>query len=174
MASADVVLHFLWPAASANQDLRTFQVKQLVEGGTETVDLYKFNHPNTGSQTGVTSVERKNPSTERWENAGHIDWSSEANGHVYFGMERVPMRELRRAKKTSSKSRRFKAAGSEYKWKIADNGADLYCVSTRGKTVAQWSQDSQVLRVTERAEEILDRVVVTLLINVWMKRLNIW
>ena len=98
---------FPWPAASTHHDIRTFQVKQLIDG-TDPVDLYKvrhphldvggrrsnnilsqFNHPNTGTHTGVTSIERRNQSAQRWENAGHIDWSSDANGNVYFGMEKV-------------------------------------------------------------------------------------
>lgn len=44
MASADIILHFLWPDASAYQDMRTFQVKQFIEESGETVDLYKVRH----------------------------------------------------------------------------------------------------------------------------------
>ncbi|KAL6299127.1 hypothetical protein BKA93DRAFT_620044 [Sparassis latifolia] len=191
MANTDVILQFLYPSDD-NQDMRTFQAKQMVEGSTEMVEMYKvcsfsahqqlvllprshqFHHPATGSTSGVTSFQRKNLNTQRWENAGQIEWMSDSSANVYFGIERVSARELRRSKKTSSKSRRFKVAGSEYKWKIAENGVDLFCVSTRGKTVAVWSQETQVLRVTERAEGFLDRVVVTCLLNLWMKNLNIW
>ncbi|GBE79301.1 hypothetical protein SCP_0204990 [Sparassis crispa] len=172
MANTDVILQFLYPSDD-NHDMRTFQAKQMVEGSTEMVEMYKFHHPATGSTSGVTSFQRKNLNTQRWENAGQIEWMSDSSATVYFGIERVSARELRRSKKTSSKSRRFKVAGSEYKWKIAENGVDLFCVSTRGKTVAVWSQETQVLRVTERAEGFLDRVVVTCLLNLWMKNLNI-
>lgn len=89
-----------------------------------------------------------------------------------------------------ARSRRFKVGGSEYKWKVAENDVDLIvsalrfhplppftllqCVSTRRKTVAAWSQEDVTLRVTDRGEGILDRVVVTCFLNLWMKRLNMW
>lgn len=174
MATTDIVLQFIYPQ-TADADTRTFQVKQIVEGSPGTIDIYKFQHPNTGSNLGVTSIQRKNLATQRWEAAGHIEWTSDTNASVYFGgLERVNMRELRKLKKTSSKSRRFKADGSEYKWKIAENGHDIYCVSTRGKTVATWSQEQSTLRVADRAEDILDRIVVTCLLNTWMMRLGFW
>ena len=93
--------------------------------------------------------------------------------------------------------------GAEYKWKVADNGTDLVvrgclaplrrsitsvnkglirahlqCLSTQlstyGKNVAEWSQENLVLRVSERVESILDRIVVTCIINMWMKYKNLW
>ncbi|KAH9951774.1 hypothetical protein B0H21DRAFT_190956 [Amylocystis lapponica] len=174
MATNDLVLHFQRPADNPDADLRTFQVRQIVEGSTDSIDMYKFHHPVTGSASGVTSIQRKNTTTQRWENAGQIEWASDSNASVYFGIERISCRELRRAKKASSKSRRFKAAGAEYKWKIAENDADLFCVSTRGKIVATWTQAEETLRVADRAEGFLDRVVVTCFLNIWMKQLNIW
>ncbi|OBZ76436.1 hypothetical protein A0H81_03575 [Grifola frondosa] len=174
MAGGDIVLRFVYPANNANADWRTIQINQVIEGSDNPIEMYKFHHPATGLSTGVTSMERKNLVTQRWENAGHIEWLSDYNANVYFGIERVPMRELRRSKKASSKSRRFKAAGAEYKWKLAENGTDLICVSTRGKAVATWSQDTLVLRVAERAEGFLDRVVVTCILNLWARRMNFW
>lgn len=57
---------------------------------------------------------------------------------------------------------------------MAENGTDIYCVSTRSKTVATWSQEQSTLRVMDRAEGILDRIVVTCFLNLWMKRINQW
>ncbi|PCH41426.1 hypothetical protein WOLCODRAFT_131910 [Wolfiporia cocos MD-104 SS10] len=174
MSTADLVLQFLYPESS-NADMRTFRVVQLPDETTsESEELYKFHHPNTGTTTGVTSIQRKNLTTQRWENAGQIEWTSNTNATVYFGIERVSMRELRRLKKSSSRSRRFKASGTEYKWKIADNEIDMICVSTRGKVVAAWSHELNILRVTDRADGILDRVVVTCFLNLWMKTLRLW
>lgn len=136
--------------------------------------MYKFQHPNTGTNTGVTDISRKNAATQRWEHAGQIDWLSDHTANVMFGTERVHIRELRKMKKQSSKSRRFKAGGSEYKWKQAENGKDLFCVSTRGKVVATWSDDQSQLRITDRGEGILDRVVVTCFLNSWMNGLKLW
>ncbi|OSX59197.1 hypothetical protein POSPLADRAFT_1040916 [Postia placenta MAD-698-R-SB12] len=174
MATTDLILQFLWPT-STNSDGRTFQIKQIAEAPQDPIELYKFHHPVTGNNTGVTQIHRKNLATQVWEPSGHIEWTSAAAATVYFGgLERVPMRELRRMKKVSSKSRRFKANGSEYKWKVAENGTDIYCVSTRSKTVATWSQEQSTLRVMDRAEGILDRIVVTCFLNLWMKRINQW
>ena len=82
----------------------------------------QFHHPNTGFNSGVTAIQRKNAATQRWENAGQIEWSSNTSGAVYFGVERVTrhsrysgyhpltflgsqvsIRELRKPKKPSSK-----------------------------------------------------------------------
>ncbi|KAI0771868.1 hypothetical protein BD413DRAFT_475288 [Trametes elegans] len=177
MTASDLVLHFAFPT-NTNADLRTVNIHQTIEGSDQPVELYKFYHPNTGVNTGVTSIQRKNMDTQLWENAGQIEWSSNTSGAVYFGVERISIRELRRQKKPSSKSRRFKAGSSEYKWKIAENGTDLICVSdnltNRGKTIALWTQETLILRVAERAEGFLDRVVVTCFLHLWFRRLNIW
>ena len=47
-------------------------------------------------------------------------------------------------------------------------------LTSYGKTVAEWSQETLTLRVAERAEPILDRVVVTLLLNLWMRNMDDW
>jgi hypothetical protein len=48
------------------------------------------------------------------------------------------------------------------------------CVSTQlgafGKNVAEWSNEASTLRVAERFEPILDRIVVTCILNLWMKQ----
>ncbi|KAI0356634.1 hypothetical protein OH77DRAFT_220137 [Trametes cingulata] len=178
MSATDLVLRFVY-SGNPNADPRTANILQITEGADGPIELYKFHHPNTGLATGVTSIQRKNPETQVWENAGQIEWTSNTNGAVYFGgVERVSFRELRKAKKPSSKSRRFKVNNSEYKWKVAENGADLICVSdnltNRGKTIALWTQETLILRVAERAEGFLDRVVVTCFLNLWFKRLNLW
>ncbi|OJT13300.1 hypothetical protein TRAPUB_10066 [Trametes pubescens] len=177
MTAPDLVLRFVYPA-NANADFRTVNIHQAVEGSDTLIELYKFHHPNTGVNTGLTTFQRKNFETQLWENAGQIEWNSNTSGAVYFGVERISIRELRKSKKPSSKSRRFKVNSSEYKWKIAENGADLICVSdnltNRGKTIAMWTQEALILRVAERAEGFLDRVVVTCVLNLWFKRLNLW
>ena len=110
MASTDLVLQCVYPPESANADKRTFQINQIVEGSTEPVEMYRvravfralsigvlivgsaleqFSHPNTGTNTGVTTISRKNPATQRWENAGQIEWLSDHTANVFFGTERV-------------------------------------------------------------------------------------
>ncbi|KAL7282120.1 hypothetical protein ACG7TL_003589 [Trametes sanguinea] len=178
MSATDLVLRFVYPN-NPNADFRTVNIHQIVEGSDAApIEMYKFHHPNTGFMTGVTSIQRKNMDTQIWENAGQIEWSSNTSGAVYFGVERISIRELRKMKKPSSKSRRFKVNNSEYKWKVAENGTDLICVSdsltNRGKTIALWTQETLILRVAERAEGFLDRVVVTCFLNLWFKRLNLW
>lgn len=90
------------------------------------------------------------------------------------------------------RSRRFKVGNSEYKWKIADNQTDLFvsflmirgkivadcifcqCVDSRNRTIASWSQETLTLRVTPRAANILDRLIVTCTLNLYMKQLGHW
>jgi len=173
MAGTDYVFHFIYPAATPTNDMRTVQVKQVVEGTVDEIDFYKFQHPVTGSISGVTTFYRMNMETQRWETAGQIEWSSNNSATVYFGIEKVSMRELRRPKKSSSHSRRFKAGGSEYKWKLMEDG--LVCISvSRSRTIATWTQSALSLRVAERGEPMLDRIVVTCFLNLWMKTRNMW
>ncbi|TFY69915.1 hypothetical protein EVJ58_g160 [Rhodofomes roseus] len=104
MASADLVLRWVYPPEDTNPDRRTFNIIQIVEESPEPVEMYKFQHPNTGTNTGVTIVSRKNAATQRWEPAIQIDWLSDHTANVGFGTaERVHMRELRKMKKQSSK-----------------------------------------------------------------------
>ncbi|KAI0786364.1 hypothetical protein C8Q75DRAFT_269594 [Abortiporus biennis] len=170
----DLTLHFVYPEPTTTNDIRTVQMRQVVEGSADEVEMYKFHHPVTGSVSGVTTFHRMNFATARWENAGQIDWSSKFNAVIYFGVERVPIRELRKPKKSSSKSRRFKVSGTEYKWKLVDDSPDMTCVTTRGKSLATWTEAAQRLWVSEKVDSILDRIVVTCFLNIWMKSINAW
>ncbi|KAJ7283822.1 hypothetical protein C8J57DRAFT_1054392 [Mycena rebaudengoi] len=141
-----------------------------------TADIHlfaKFYHSSLGPSSGVTTFQRKNLNTSIWEPAGEISWTSDSNATVHFGIYEVNMRDLRKAKKSSSQSRRFKVGGSEYKWKMLE-GNDLFCVDLRGKTVAKWSQQETTLRVGGQAEHVLDRIVVTCLLNLWIRQLGLW
>lgn len=110
MTGTDLVLRWVYPPEEANADKRTFQINQIVEGSTEAVEMYRvraycqalsclflivargerqFHHPNTGTNTGVTTISRKNAATQRWENAGQIEWLSDHTANVFFGTERV-------------------------------------------------------------------------------------
>ncbi|KAL1706653.1 hypothetical protein EV121DRAFT_289234 [Schizophyllum commune] len=169
--SLSIHLRFAF-STSSNSDTRTLQVYSQ-EAGQET-ELYKFYHPVTGLSIGLTTVQRRNPNTEIYETACEIEWKNETNATVSFGVEQVALRDLRKPKKSSSQSRRFKAGGSEYKWKIAENNKDLFCVDTRGKTLAEWNEEQQSLKVARRLEGVLDRVVVTCFLNLWMKRMGDW
>ncbi|KAL1743309.1 hypothetical protein HDZ31DRAFT_83494 [Schizophyllum fasciatum] len=159
-------------STSSNSDMRTLQVYSQADG--QETELYKFYHPMTGLSSGLTTVQRRNPNTQIYETACEIEWKSDTNATVSFGVEQVTLRDLRKPKKNSSQSRRFKAGGSEYKWKIAENDKDIFCVDTRGKAVAEWDQEQKSLKVARRSEGILDRLVVTCILNLWMKRAGDW
>ena len=47
-------------------------------------------------------------------------------------------------------------------------------LGNRGKQIALWTQDTLTLRVAERAEGFLDRVVVTCFLHLWFRRYSIW
>lgn len=164
----DINLRFQY-SASSNTDIRTFSVCT-----THDQELYKFYHPVTGLSIGVTTFFRKNPATNVYDTAGSIEWLSNTNAIVHFGINEVSIRDLRKAKRSNSQSRRFKAGGSEYRWKFRDNKRDLDCLDSWGKTVASWTQEQLRLRVATRVEDVLDRIVVTCLLNLWFRDLGIW
>ncbi|KIJ70281.1 hypothetical protein HYDPIDRAFT_104967 [Hydnomerulius pinastri MD-312] len=172
MAESDIVLRMV-SSTDSNADMRSFRVYQVIENAAEELELYRFLHPMTGHQTGTTTYHRKNLSTVIFETAGQIEWFSPSNATVWFGVDEVPVKDLRKIK-NSSQSRRFKVTGTEYKWKIAENGNDLFCVDSKDKHVAAWSADERLLRVAPRCVNILDRVIVTCFLNLWFKRLGRW
>ncbi|KAJ7699910.1 hypothetical protein B0H17DRAFT_1047627, partial [Mycena rosella] len=131
----DITLRF---AYSNSEEMRTFRVYKRIEavGGATELELYqasasvdicflafillKFYHSSYGPSSGVTTFQRVNENTSVWEPAGEISWTSSSNATVHFGINEVNIRDLRKAKKSSSQSRRFKAQGSEYKWKMGE------------------------------------------------------
>ncbi|KAJ7904370.1 hypothetical protein B0H14DRAFT_3103205 [Mycena olivaceomarginata] len=158
------VLRFSYPKP---EEIRTFRAYKQLEGGTE-LELYEFYHSVYGPSSGVTTFQRKNLTTNVWEPAGEISWTSNSNATVHFGIDEVEKKSARKFP-----SRRFKAGGSEYKWKMSE-GDDLFCVDSRGKTVATWSQEETTLHVGVQAEQILDRMVVTCVLNLWVRQLGLW
>ncbi|KAJ7781419.1 hypothetical protein B0H16DRAFT_1498347 [Mycena metata] len=152
----DTILRF---AFSKPDEIRTFRVHKRLEDGE--LALYEFYHSSYGPSSGVTTFQRKNLSHIQ------ISWTSRENATVHFGISEVNIRDLRKPKKSSSQSRRFKAGGSEYKWKMTE-GSDLLCVDSRGKT------RRRTLSVGAQVEHILDRVVVTCLLNLWIRQLGLW
>ncbi|KAJ3811812.1 hypothetical protein EV368DRAFT_73710 [Lentinula lateritia] len=175
MSAADsFVLQFVF-VPTIDGDMRTFKVHLLSDGSPHTTELYRFHHPVTGLSHGLTTFHRQNLTTHIFETAGQIEWSSDYNATVHFGLEEVHIRDLRKAKKSSSRSRRFKAAGSEYKWKMASDSVDLFCVDSRGKVIASWNQEQSNLLVSPKGESILDRLVVTCFLNLWaLRHLGQW
>ncbi|KAF7355178.1 hypothetical protein MSAN_01433500 [Mycena sanguinolenta] len=172
----DTALRF---AFSKPEEIRTFRAYQQRDDAAE-LEIYEastpplpFYHSVYGPASGVTTFQRKNLTTNVWEPAGEISWTSNTNATVHFGIDEVDIRDLRKPKKANSQSRRFKAQGSEYKWKMAEGG-DLFCVDSRGKTVATWNQEETMLHVGAQAEHVLDRVVVTCLLNLWIRQLGLW
>jgi len=176
----DIVLQFI-PTNPTVFDIRNGRMLQVVEGSTDEIEVYKIYHPSTDITSGTTSLagtttfHRMNTATNRWETALELEYRSNVPIVAHFGIEAVHVRDLRKAKKSSSKSRRFQVGGSEYKWKNTDDGQDLYCVDSRNKVVATWSQENRRLWVAEKLQGRLDRVVVTCLLHVWWKRvLGTW
>jgi hypothetical protein len=49
----------------------------------------KFYHPVTGLSIGVTTFFRKNPATNVYDTAGSIEWLSNTNAIVHFGINEV-------------------------------------------------------------------------------------
>ncbi|KAN0097736.1 hypothetical protein V8E55_002182 [Tylopilus felleus] len=123
MPNSDILLRFVL-STDDSADMRTFRVLQVLDNATE-LELYKFSHPLTGHSTGTTTFHRKNLHTSIFETAGHVEWFSSFNATVWFGVDECAVKDLRKAK-NGSQSRRFKASGMEYKWKLRENGTDMF------------------------------------------------
>ncbi|KAJ7507591.1 hypothetical protein B0H11DRAFT_2169371 [Mycena galericulata] len=173
MSPMDTVLRFSYSNSEEIRTAGTVSSKVASVGKKARTYQSKFYHSSYGPSSGVTTFQRKNLNTSVWEPAGEISWTSNTNATVHFGMTEVNIRDLRKPKKSSSQSRRFKAGGSEYKWKMAE-GSDIFCVDSRGKTVATWRQEETTLTVSPQAEDILDRICVTCLLNLWIRHLGLW
>lgn len=107
----------------------------------------------------MTTFHRQNLATQVFETAGQIEWLSNTNATIYFGVEQVysdvwcvvdclcittrrisescgsqkkPVARksivvpCRIADLTPFRSRRFKAGGSEYKWKISEDNINIF------------------------------------------------
>ncbi|KAG2348698.1 hypothetical protein BDR05DRAFT_943933 [Suillus weaverae] len=194
-AETDMVFRFV-NSTDANANTRTFRVYQVIgTAAHEELELYKFSHSMTGPSGGTTTYQRKNMNSLIFETVGQISWSSNTIAStVYFGLEEVSVKDLRKVKNATSQwgilpevispllihfmnpsSRRFKSGvGAGYKWKISENRTDLYCIDSQDKYIASWSNHEKILRVTPRASAMLDRLVVTCFLNVWFKRLGRW
>ncbi|KAJ7591234.1 hypothetical protein C8J56DRAFT_781949 [Mycena floridula] len=183
---ADTLLRFEFSAADT-ADMRSFSIytsenQEIYRASTcqspcfrRGLTAFKFYHPVlTGLSTGVTTFRRYNPQTSGFETAGQVEWRSDTNATVHFGLEQAHIRELRKAKKSTSRSRRFKARGSEYKWKIADDQVNLLCVDSKGKVIANWSQEQLSLQVAPKIMDVLDRIVITCFLNLWIRHLGQW
>ncbi|KAH7903778.1 hypothetical protein BJ138DRAFT_1167630 [Hygrophoropsis aurantiaca] len=173
----DIVLRFAYPPPPST-DIRTFRVYQVIAGSeSETsgeLELYKFLHPATGHGPGITTYHRKNMITLLFDTAGQIEWTSNTSATAYIGADEVSVKDLRRVKYASSQSRRFKVSGAEYKWKMSENGVDMFCIDSKEKHIATWTQETQLLKVAPRAGTMLDRLVVTCFLNTWFKQLGKW
>lgn len=123
MSEPDIDLRFIY---DGNADARNFRVYQVIENAPERLEVYRFHHPTAGHVTPTTTYKRKNLAVLQWDAAGRIEWPTTTSGTVWFGVDEVPIKDLRRIKNGTSQSRRFKCSGNEYKWKIAGNGQDLF------------------------------------------------
>lgn len=86
----------------------------------------------------------------------------------------VPIKELRKVKHGTSQSRRFKVNGIEYKWKINENGKDLFCIDSQDRSVATWSAQEKTLRIAQNYSLITERILVSCFLNLWFKQQGRW
>ncbi|KAI6047358.1 hypothetical protein EDC04DRAFT_3085949 [Pisolithus marmoratus] len=172
MSEPDIDLRFVY---DGNTDARNFRVCQVIENAPERLE---FHHPTAGCITPTTTYKRKNLAVLQWEIAGRIEWSTTTSGTVWFGVDeipcKVPIKDLRKIKNGTSQSRRFKVSGNEYKWKVAGNGQDLFCVDNKDKHVAVWIAREMSLKIAPRCVNMLERIVITCFLNLWFKGLGRW
>lgn len=169
--SKDIILRFIYPTDLSTTDARTIKINQVVEGSSNELEFYEFQHPfvreASFSSAALTTFSRMNTATQRWETAGQIEYRFLTPHTVHFGIEPVYVRDLRKKNSSTSNSRRFTLDGSEFKWKLTEDETDLFCVDAHDRTVAKWSQQQLRLWVAESVLGHLDRIVVTCMLNVW-------
>ncbi|KAF8520100.1 hypothetical protein JB92DRAFT_3111952 [Gautieria morchelliformis] len=112
----------------------------------------------SNNQTCETDFERYNKATNRYEVAGGIRWDGQMKAQVTFGVVTLPLHEVRRLKKATSQSRRFRWNNSEYKWKRGGtDGKDFFCYDWLNRLIASYTEESKKLEVTDRGYTILDQ-----------------
>ncbi|KAG9003509.1 hypothetical protein FRB94_003092 [Tulasnella sp. JGI-2019a] len=138
------------------------------EGSSEPLKLFYFSTYNRES-----TYYRWNLMTNRYENAGSIEWNSPRNIVLNLGMRTLPIDAMARKNKTNSRSRRFKAFNNvEHKWRPAEaNPENLECVTVSGKKpTAFYNASDHTLRVNPRGHGILDDIVVLNLVHLWRRQ----
>ncbi|KAF9653459.1 hypothetical protein BDM02DRAFT_3265661 [Thelephora ganbajun] len=170
-----LTLKFVYPAAKYHQDTRTVTIYKYDPETEETSEFYRFEHPSTGMAIGMTTFSKKNPDTGEWDRVGHIEWTSPLSGAVTLDENEMTIKEYRKVINKTSTSRRFKYKGVEYKWKASDHiKNNLYCVDTHDFVWGKWYNDKNILRVTSNSEGLLERLLVTALLNIWFFQKEAW
>ncbi|KAG6378445.1 hypothetical protein JVT61DRAFT_12700 [Boletus reticuloceps] len=162
MANTDNVLRFVL-STDSNVDMRTFRVLQVLGNPTEELEVYKFSHPLTGHSTGTTTFHRKNLDTSIFETAGHVEWFSSFNATVCFGVDETCAKQrmvaskfpkptvlARCAQTCLSRSRRFKASGMEYKWKLGESGTDMLVSVSEFRSLSHVANTNAMSSVSTR------------------------
>jgi len=161
-------LQFTFPDPS---DFRTANILEPQANG-EHLTLFKI-QTYSNTPTAETEFLRFNKLTGKDEWAGGIRW--EGRTTVSFGAVNMSLHELRRRKKPSSQSRRFKWNNSEYKWKrTGTGGRNLTCYDWFKRVIASYNDDTRYLEVSDRGYALLDQLVVTCLLHRWTLSQGYW
>lgn len=171
----NITLKFVYPAAKYHQDNRTVTIYKYDSETEESTELYRFEHPPNGMAIGMTVFSKKNPDAGGWDRIGHIEWTSPLSGAIALGGNESTIKDYRKVINKTSTSRRFKYKGVEYKWKFSDHiKNNLYCVDAHDFVWGKWYHEKNVLRLTYTSEELLERLILTALLNVWFFQKEAW
>jgi len=168
-------LKFIYPAAKYHQDIRTVTIYRCDADSEEPTEIYRFEHPSSGMAIGLTTYSKKNLSTGEWDRIGHIEWTSPLSGAISLGGSEMTIKDYRKVINKTSTSRRFKYKGTEYKWKYSDHiKNNLYCVDAHDFVWGKWYHEKNILKLTYNTEELLERLILTALLNVWFFQKEAW
>ncbi|GJE84656.1 hypothetical protein PsYK624_007320 [Phanerochaete sordida] len=179
-----VKLWFNYEWHSATQDKRSVHVKRVLAG------IEKEDFPQYLSFE-LASAAAPIPGSVRYMKWDYdratmvpfaaICWgSSDATGTVtYLATHQIiSIRQLRTPKKGTSRSRRFVVDGQTYKWKIMPNGVDLRCFIDGGlrsdNVVAEWKDEDRTMWADSMSEELREKVVLSLYLNLYYISIGQW
>jgi len=148
-------------------DIRKLNIWTARPGDQDDLKLYYF--LTFGQES---TYYRFNLATDRYENAGSIEWLSTYNIRLNMGLRSLHVEALTRRNKPTSRSRRFKALNNvEYKWRPADDEPmNLECMTVTGrKFVALYTNANNSMRVHPRGQGILDDIVISCLIHLYRR-----
>ncbi|KAG8759416.1 hypothetical protein FRC14_005990 [Serendipita sp. 396] len=149
----------------------------------EVVDMYRFNTPeDAANEETLTKVLRLNYVSEQYELVALIEWKevvSESLVRFLTPESSTTVSHLRQKhpERPNSWSRYFSAGDSHYKWGPGDRRKeDLVCVQTvfPNRDACFYEGTSNRLRVTPEGQQVMDELIVTLLLNLYCRELNIW
>jgi len=180
-ASPNIPLNLQW-IFMLDYDIRNSRVARLLVDTHKLVDLYRFHTPEPEGHDPTTLVWRLDHTTETYEVVAKILWRRViAESIVQFlvpGIQgTIATFRQRHVERPNSKSRLYAAGDSIYKWMPGQKiDEDMKCqqVLPPQADAAYFVGSTNSLIVLPEGQRILDQLIVTLMLNLYLREKDMW